>query len=380
MSVRANSPVHTVLRGLRGYAAALALSAAATIAAAGFISVLELRHVGSIYLVPVLIAAAKLGIGPAVMSAVAGIAASAYLFYPPIYSFRVDDPQQVLDLVTFIGVAVVTGHLSAQLRRQLQTSLQREREVESLHGELRTRAETEALREAFIGSVSHELRTPLASILGAATVLGQVPAVAQDGRTAALVGVLRDEAERLNGDIQNLLDATRISGDGVRPSLEWVDPSDVVNAATERLGRRLAQHRLQLDIPPDLPLIYVDPRMLEQALVQVLDNAAKYSPPGATIRVEARVDAGRFVLEIVDQGAGLTEDESQNLWQRFYRGQRHVGASPGSGLGLWVARAFVTRLDGDIEARSAGVGRGTTITMRLPLRQDAGVRIDETDV
>jgi two-component system sensor histidine kinase KdpD len=250
--------------------------------------------------------------------------------------------------------------------------------VQNLHHELRTRAETEALREAFIGSVSHELRTPLASILGAATVLGQVPAVTQDGRSAALVNLVRDEAERLNGDIQNLLDATRISGDGLRPALEWVDPADVINAALERLRRRLAQHRLQLDIPSELPLIYVDPRMLEQALVQVLDNAGKYSPPGTQIRLAARDMPEALILDVADQGAGLTEEERGRLWDRFYRGERHVGASLGSGLGLWVAKAFVGRLGGDIEAHSAGPGRGTTMSMRFPV-QRLSATSDEAD-
>ena len=98
------------------------------------------------------------------------------------------------------------------------------------------------LREALIGSVSHELRTPLAAILGAATVLGAAPAVAGDKKLKALADGVRDEAERLNNDIQNLLDASRISSDGVRPHIEWADPADIVNSAIERCCNRLAGH------------------------------------------------------------------------------------------------------------------------------------------
>lgn len=358
-------------RALRGYLVALALAAATTAALAVFSGVADLRHVASLYLVPVLIAAATLGIGPAIATAVAGIAASAFFFYPPIYSLRVDDPQQVIDLVMFVVVAVVTGHLAARLRRQLRISRQRERELQDLHGELRTRAETEALREAFIGSVSHELRTPLAAILGAATVLGQVRAVAHDERASALANVVRDEADRLNRDIQNLLDATRISGEGVRPMREWVEAADVVNSAVDHLQRRLARHRVDLDLSPDLPLIYTDGRMLEQAVIQVLDNAAKYSPAGTAIRVAARADASKIVLSVTDAGAGLTDEEGRRLWERFYRGPRHLAGSAGSGLGLWVARAFVTSVGGTIEAHSAGAGAGTTVSIRFPLRQEA---------
>ena len=110
------------------------------------------------------------------------------------------------------------------------------------------RSETELLREALIGSVSHELRTPLASILGAATVLSQSPAVANDERLNSLASVVRDEAERLNNDIQNLLDATRISREQIKPRMEWIEPSDIVNSALERRRRRLMGHTVSLDV------------------------------------------------------------------------------------------------------------------------------------
>src|ERR1700730_1534647 len=120
------------------------------------------------------------------------------------------------------------------------------------------RSETELLREALIGSVSHELRTPLASILGAATVLSQSPAVANDERLTSLAGVVRDEAERLNNDIQNLLDATRISREQIKPRMEWIEPADVVNSALERRRRQLSGHGVTLDLDSNLPLVYVD--------------------------------------------------------------------------------------------------------------------------
>src|SRR5262249_19097122 len=148
-------------------------------------------------------------------------------------------------------------------------------------------SESELLREALIGSVSHELRTPLASILGAATILSNAPAVTHDRRLNGLIGVLRDEAERLNNDIQNLLDATTISSQQVRPKLQWVEPVDIVNAAVAHRKRRLAGHTVTLDLDSNLPIVRVDPAQVGQALVQILDNAAKYSNEGTPIRVTA---------------------------------------------------------------------------------------------
>ncbi len=193
------------------------------------------------------------------------------------------------------------------------------------------RSETELLREALIGSVSHELRTPLASILGAATVLSQSPAVANDERLNSLASVVRDEAERLNNDIQNLLDATRISREQIKPRMEWIEPTDIVNSALERRRRRLLGHTVSLDVDSNLPFIYVDPVLIEQAFAQLVDNAAKYSPAGSTITVSAKRNGHGLVLSVRDTGVGLTEDESAHLGDRFFRGARHASTTPARG-------------------------------------------------
>ena len=221
------------------------------------------------------------------------------------------------------------------------------------------RSQTDELREALIGSVSHELRTPLASILGAATVLSAAPALKNEKKLKALANDVRDEAERLNNDIQNLLDASRISSGGVKPRTEWAEPADIINSAIERCSRRLVAHRLVLDLGADLPLVYGDPVLLQQALVQVLDNAAKYSAPGTQITVTARAPEGRLIVSVSDQGSGLTQAERAQIWERFARGERHAATTSGSGLGLWIANAFIAANGGTINAVSAGPDLGS---------------------
>jgi two-component system, OmpR family, sensor histidine kinase KdpD len=237
--------------------------------------------------------------------------------------------------------------------------------------EAKMRSETEQLREALIGSVSHELRTPLSSILGAATVLTQSPIIAKDERLTSLAGVVRDEAERLNNDIQNLLDATRISREQVKPRPEWIEPLDIVNSALERRRRRLAGHTIAIDMDNNLPFIYVDPVLVEQAFTQVIDNAAKYSPSGSTIKVAARRNGHDLIFSVNDTGAGLTDVEKSRIGERFFRGSRHAVTTSGSGLGFWIAKAFVVANGGKIEARSSGADLGTTISIHLPLAPDA---------
>ena len=286
----------------------------------------ELETITIIYLIPVLLAALRGGVIPAVIAAAAGISAAAFFFYPPIYDFRVYNPIHLIDLAMFIIVAVVIGQLATG-RRQA-----------------RMREQADALREALIGSVSHELRTPLSSIIGSASVLAQTPEIAKDARLSPLVHGLREEAERLNEHIQNLLDATNISNEGVRQHPEWVDPGDIVNAAIERKRKLLARHWLDVSVDDDLPLVQLDPMLIEKALGQLIENAVKYSPPASPIEIRAKRDGGMVRIAVQDQGAGMSSEERERIWERFYRSPRHGENIPGSGLGLWIARALVVSL------------------------------------
>jgi two-component system sensor histidine kinase KdpD len=237
--------------------------------------------------------------------------------------------------------------------------------------EVRMRAESERFRDALIGSVSHELRTPLSSILGAATVLRNAPAVAGDPRLVALANVVHDESERLNNEIQNLLDATRISGEALHPKLEWAEMADVVNTALERRRGPCGAHAIDVELPGRMPLVQVDAVLIEKALGQILANAVKYSPPGSRVMIRGWQEGGVFALSVSDQGAGLSAEDSSHLGERFFRGRRHIHSTPGSGLGFWIANAFVSANGGTIEATSAGENKGTTVTMRLPIPANA---------
>jgi two-component system sensor histidine kinase KdpD len=274
--------------------------------------------------------------------------------------------------VIAIDLGRVRGDALADIRHRVDNALSdasatlERLDIAHALNEAKMRSETELLREALIGSVSHELRTPLSSILGAATVLRRSPAIEQDERLRSLAGVVRDEAERLNNDIQNLLDATRVSRQQIKPHLEWIEPVDVVNSALERRRRRLESHNLVLDLDSNLPFIYVDPVLVQQAFVQIIDNAAKYSPNGSVINISAKRNGHDVVLSVTDHGAGLTPEEKSQLGDRFFRGRRLAATTSGSGLGLWVAKAFVVANGGRINAVSAGVNQGTTVSLHLP--------------
>ncbi len=327
----------------------LILLALLTVAMAGLQSFAHVGTVTIIYLIAVLFAAIRGGVFPAIVTALAAIGAAAFFFYAPIYDLRVYSPIHLIDLVLFIVVAVVTGKLGRDARRA------------------RLREQADALREALIGSVSHELRSPLSSIIGSVSILARSPEVTASPRILPLVQGMQEEADRLNDHIQNLLDSTRISSEGIRLHNEWVDPGDIVNAAIDHRQRLLVGHQLSVVIEDDLPLIRVDPALIERALGHLIENAAKYSPPGSRIEVRAEKRDGTVRMAVKDNGLGLSREERERIWERFYRSPRLRERIGGSGLGLWIAHALVTACHGHAEAFSAGIGCGSTLALCLPV-------------
>jgi K+-sensing histidine kinase KdpD len=331
----------------------LLIVAVLTAALAALEQVVDVGTVTIIYLMAVLFAATRGGSLPALITAVAAIAVAMFFLYPPVYDIRVYSPAHLVDLALFIIVALVTGKLASDVRK----AKVRERE--------------DALRDALINSVSHELRTPLSSIIGSASVLAESPKIANDEQLSALLTGLNEEAERLNEHIQNLLDATRISSESLRPRVQWVDPSDIVNAALQRKDKLLSSYEVEVILDDRLPLLRLDPTLVEKALCQVLENAAKYSAPHSRIEIIADHCDGMVRFAVKDQGAGISADEQERIWERFYRGRRHRDSTLGSGLGLWIARALVGACNGRVEAVSGGIGQGATVALYLPAPQQS---------
>jgi K+-sensing histidine kinase KdpD len=149
---------------------------------------------------------------------------------------------------------------------------------------------------------------------------------------------------------------------------------DMVHAAIDQKSDRLAAHHLEVSLAPNLPLVKVQSALVENALAQLLDNAAKYSPAGSTIKLDGRAVRDWVMLSVTDQGAGLTPDEGQRVGQRSFRGVRHAATVPGSGLGLWIAITFVTANGGKLDAESSGSGLGTTVRISLPAVRDGSRR------
>ena len=240
-------------------------------------------------------------------------------------------------------------------------------------------AEANRFRDALIGSISHNLRTPLATILGGASILAEAPVVVQNARLREVTEGIRHETERLNSEIQNLLDSAVIASDGLQSRRDWTDPIDVIDAAVARSRDEVVDHRIEVSCDNDVLPVYIDPRLIEQALGQIIANAAKFSPPSSTIRIAVGVKDGQLEIMVADEGVGLTKDEKTRLTERFFRGARHIEKIPGSGLGLWIATTFVASSGGTLVALSEGEGQGTIIKMTFPTAHESHARSDNVN-
>lgn len=235
--------------------------------------------------------------------------------------------------------------------------------------ERKLRQRADELRDILAESVSHELRTPLAGIMGSASVLAAVPDLAARPPLGSLATGIEHEARRLDRLIQDVLDLGRIRAGALQARLDTVDPADIVNDALDTAADRLRGRVVSRQFREPLPLIRVDPILLSQALVNVVENAAKYTQDGASIRIVVERDDAGCVITVSDDGLGLDAREAEDIFERFHRGERHADIAGGSGLGLTVARIFVEANGGRIVASSEGPNRGTAMRIHLPIAE-----------
>ncbi len=244
----------------------------------------------------------------------------------------------------------------------------------------RVSGETERLRSALLSSVSHDLRSPLSSMIGAADSLARYGKDMGDEDRKSLLEAIRIEGERLDRYIQNLLDMTRLGQQGLTLVRDWIGVDELVGSASRRLQRYVPEVRIEHDIPSGLPPIHLHPALVEQALFNVLENAAKFSPVGEPIRVQVRrTEDARLQIDISDRGPGIPEAERDRLFDMFYSVERGDRGGHGTGLGLTIVKAIVGAHMGSVEALPGPEGEGTTIRLTLPWEVHAALEANEHD-
>ncbi|WP_085683449.1 MULTISPECIES: sensor histidine kinase KdpD [unclassified Pseudomonas] len=282
--------------------------------------------------------------------------------------------------LALLGVCAKEGRTLSGQRRRLLTALSQplaqalaraqladDLEAARLHGE------TEQLRSALLASVSHDLRTPLTSMRGSIdSLLALGEAIPLEDRRELLEGT-RDEAERLDRYIQNLLDMTRLGHGALKLARDWVSPADIVGSALNRLRAVLSSLQVSTDVPAELPLLYVHAALIEQALVNVLENAARFSPSHGRLQLRAGADDSEVFFSVSDEGPGIPVDERAKIFDMFYTAARGDRGGQGTGLGLAICQGMVGAHGGRISVGDGIDGRGTCITLHLPLQTQPGM-------
>lgn len=229
--------------------------------------------------------------------------------------------------------------------------------------------EAERLRSALLSSVSHDLRSPLAAMVGSAGSLANYAGAMDDADRKSLLDTILLEGDRLDRYIQNLLDMTRLGHAGLTLNRDWIGVDELIGSAAGRLRRYQPSVTLEVNLDAGLPAIWVHPALIEQALFNMLENAAKFSPPGEAIDIAGRVIGENLQLDVWDRGPGIPESERGRVFDIFYSVERGDRGRQGSGLGLTIARGMVGAHGGHIEALPGPDGRGTLIRVTLPLLQ-----------
>ena len=221
--------------------------------------------------------------------------------------------------------------------------------------------ERDRLRGALLSSVSHDLRTPLTAIIAATNELKKAKGIADP----ALLADIQNESERLSRFVSNMLDMVRVEAGGLQLNLQPVDLAEAVASAADQLKRELKNHPIKLDVAPDLPLVRVDPQLFHQSLVNLLENAAKYSGSKTAITVAAIRGRDGITLSVIDEGPGLPGGEEGRVFETFVRleGSDRKG---GTGLGLAIVKGFVEAMGLQVTASNNNDGPGACFTIRFP--------------
>ena len=236
--------------------------------------------------------------------------------------------------------------------------------------------ESDRLRSALLTSISHDLKTPLASVLGAASTMRDLASGLTEAEKRDLLATVIDESERLNRFIANLLDMTKLESGAIKPNTAPHDVGEIVGSALRRAGKILIHHKVSLELEADLPMLDLDAVLFEQALFNLLDNAAKYAPAETTISIRGWRDKDVVMLQILDEGDGIPPSELESVFDKFYRAQKGDHVRPGTGLGLAISRGFVEAMGGTISAGNRNDRSGAVLTIRLPIAPSASNALD----
>lgn len=315
-----------------------------------------------IYLAAMVVMALRHGQRAAVLTLVSSVLVFDWIFVAPRWSLKPTDPQYFFTFAVALVVGLVVSHLTTQARR---AAIERMRALEAARA-VELEAEAERVRNTLLAGISHDFRTPLTTIMGAASSLR-----GQDGHLSAaqreqLLAHIVDQAQRLQTLSANLLAWTRLNDGAVVIEPEWCPAGELVREALQQASGSLPAERCVLQLNEN-DLLWCDPRLMTQALANLLVNAAQHGSPDAPVEVRVTTDDQGWTLSVQDHGPGLAPHELPGIFQRFFRGDR-AQHTAGSGLGLAICEAVVRLHGGQIAAANRD---GAVFTIGVPVPAQA---------
>ena len=342
-----------------GYAMAVGAAAACTAVGWAMHPRFDLVNIAMVYLLAVVLVALEFARGPAIVTSILSVAAFDYFFVPPKGTFTVDDLQYLLTFAIMVAVALVISQLVQSIRREAAAK-----------AALAVEAETERIRSALLASISHDLRTPLAVMAGASSSLAQGGDRLSGEERDALANSVFKQAQEMSEHVAKILQMTRLETGAIELDRDWAALPEIVSSVLSRLTERLARNRVIVELPPEIPLVRVDASLIEQALANLLENAANHTPPGTVVRLRAQQRDDEVVVTVEDYGDGLSDRDVERVFDKFHRGSIESGS--GLGLGLAICRSIV-RLHGGRAWAERVSGGGTAFHFSLPLEQSPSV-------
>jgi len=317
------------VRQLAGYAWAAGAVAVCTLVGRAMEPRFDPVNIAMVYLLAVVIVALRFSRGPAVTASLLSVLVFDLEFVPPRGALTVDDAQYLLTFAIMVAVALVVSHLVADARSEAER-----------RAALALETEKERIRSTLLASISHDLRTPLAVMAGASSSLAEESGRLDPGERIELAQNVFDQARRLSDHVAKILQMTRIDTGAIRVERDWVALDELVGTVLARLRPALGARRVIVDLPADLPLVRADAALIEQALANLLENAAQHTPPDTIVRVRGQREAGEVVLTVEDYGGGPEGDDLERVFARFHESLPE-GTGAGVGLGLAICRALV---------------------------------------
>jgi K+-sensing histidine kinase KdpD len=352
-SVATRSSEAGAIQGVRAYGFALIVVVVCTVLNWALSTWVDPTNLAMIYLLGQVLVSAHCERTASILCAIAGVLAFDFFFVPPVFSVRFGDTQYLITAVVLLTVGLVVSTLAARARAQMRAATG-----------AAVAAEEERLRNSLLSSISHDLRTPLAVIAGSASNLRESSYRLSEAEREQLLAAIYEQSRAVSVAVSDVLEMTRLHAGPVKLDRQWYPLEELVGAALARCQGVTETHRIQTRLPLDLPMLHVDGVLVEKLLMNLIENAVKYTPAGTLITITAAHEGERIVLQVEDGGPGIPAGSETQLFEKFFR-VRTEGSISGSGLGLSICRAIAQLHGGDIAAANVPAG-GARFSVTFP--------------